>query len=309
MPQLTEFYYQSSDGVHNIYARQWTPDEPARAVLQIAHGVAEHICRYDPFMKFLAEHGIAVAGNDHLGHGRSVNSDAELGFFAKDEGWDKIVQDTYTLHRRLRSEFPDIPIFLFGHSMGSFVARTFGILHGKDLSGLIICGTGHQPGLMVTGGKTAAALDMRSRGQEHHSSFLNTLAFGSYNKGIKPLRTGSDWLSRDPMVVDAYISDPLCGFIPTAELFHEMMKGIDFVTDRKNIDLMPKYLPVLMISGASDPVGENGRGVIRAYTAFLNAGLENVQLKLYPGARHELLNETNKQQVYDDTLFWINGLC
>lgn len=305
MPMMKEFTFPSCDGEHDIYVRQWMPDGPVRAVLQIAHGVAEHIERYDPFMEFLAGQGFAVAGNDHLGHGRSARNESELGYFARERGWNKVVGDIHRLHCRLKQEFPEVPVFLFGHSMGSFLSRTYAIVNGGDLDGLIICGTGHQARPVVASGMAAAALEMKRRGGDYHSQQLNDLAFGGYNRGFGTVRTVSDWITRDPDVVDAYMDDPWCGFIPTAELFYEMMRGISFVTDSRQIDRMPKDLPVLMISGAADPVGENGKGVLRAYHAFISAGMEDATLKLYPGARHELLNELNRQDVYQDLLHWL----
>ena len=308
MPTMKEFTIPSTDGVHQIYCRQWTPDGEVRGVVQIAHGVAEHIRRYDPFMTFLAERGFVAAGNDHLGHGYSVNSEEELGWFGESGGWSFVVGDMHRLHQKLKGEYPDVPIFLFGHSMGSFLSRTYAIGHGAELDGLVISGTGHQAKAMTTAGGAAARLEIRRHGTEYHSKLLNDLAFGGYNRGFSPARTESDWLSRDEAVVDAYRADPLCGFIPTAGLFRDMMGGIGFVTDRKNIRKMPKNLPVLFISGAADPVGENSKGVLRAYRAFVDEGMENVSLKLYPDARHEVLNETNRAEVYDDVLHWLERL-
>ena len=309
MATMNEFTFPSCDGVHEIYARQWLPEGPVRAVVQIAHGVAEHIARYDDFMQFLTEQGIAVVGNDHLGHGRSTRSADELGYFGVEKGWNHVVGDIHRLHRKIKGEYPDVPVFLFGHSMGSFLSRTYAILNGEDLDGLILCGTGHQSKAMVSAGLTASALEIRRHGPDYRSEMLNDMAFGSYNKEFEHVFTPSDWISRERSVVDRYLADPYCGFLPTAGLFHEMMRGISYVTDNGNIRKMPKDLPVLFISGAADPVGENGKGVMRAYSAFIGAGMMDATLKLYPGARHELLNETNKEDVYMDVLCWLNRYC
>lgn len=309
MPTMKEFRFPSCDGEHQVYVRQWLPDGPVRGVVQIAHGVAEHIQRYDPFMEFLAEQGFVAAGNDHLGHGRTANDEEDLGYFGQERGWNKVVGDIHRLHQRLKAQWPEVPVFLFGHSMGSFLSRTYAILNGEDLDGLILCGTGHQPKAMVTAGLTAAKLEIRRNGPASRSQMLQDLAFGGYNRDFDEVRTENDWLSRDPDAVDAYEEDPWCGFLPTAGLFHELMRGIGFVTDMGNIRRMPKDLPVLFISGAADPVGENGKGVLRAYAAFIQAGMQDAAVKLYPGARHELLNEWNRQDVCTDVLCWLERYC
>lgn len=305
MPQLKEFTFPSCDGEHTIYVRQWNPDGEVRAVVQIAHGVAEHIRRYDEFMEYLAERGFVVAGNDHLGHGWSVRDETELGYFGEEDGWSKVVGDLHRLHCRLKKEYPGVPVFLFGHSMGSFLARTYATMQGEDLDGLIVCGTGHQPKSLVLSGGAAAKLEIALHGAGYHSQLLNDMAFGSYNKGFAPARTKNDWLSRDETIVDAYTADPLCGYIPTAGLFYELMRGIGYVTTKKNIRRMPKDLPVLFVSGAEDPVGENGKGVLRAYLTFMDVGMEDVTMRLFEKDRHEILNELDKEDVYAYVLAWL----
>lgn len=309
MATMKEFSIPSTDGVHRLYCRQWTPEGTVRGVVQIAHGVAEHIQRYDDFMAYLADQGFVAVGNDHLGHGRTVNCPEELGYFGAENGWGHVVADLRRVHGKLREEYPGVPMILFGHSMGSFLSRTYAITAGEELDGLVLCGTGHQSAAMVKSGGVAARLEVRRHGADYHSKTLNDLAFGGYNRGFDHPRTESDWLNRDPAEVDRYRADPLCGFLPTAGLFRDMMGGIGFVTDRKNIRKMPATLPVLFIAGGDDPVGENGKGVLRAYQAFIAAGMEDVTLKLYPGARHEILNELNRHQVYADVLHWLDRLA
>ena len=304
MPQLTEYTFPSSDGKNEIRVREWRPDGAVKGSVQIAHGIAEYGPRYDGFCRFLAENGFAAAVNDHLGHGRTVRSREDLGFFAEEGGWELAVRDLHALHRRLLAEFPAKPAFLFGHSMGSFLTRTYLIGQPRELSGAIICGTGQQPGPIVAGGKLMAELEIRRNGARSRSDRLNALAFSSYNKGFEG-RTPSDWLSRDPGIVDRYVEDPLCGFVPTAALFRDMMGGIRFISRQANVERMRKDLPVLFISGEKDPVGEYGKGVKRAFAAFRRAGMKDVTLKLYPDCRHELLNELNKDEVMADVLAWI----
>lgn len=306
MEQLCEFTIPSCDGEHEIYVRQWMPEGKIRGVVQIAHGVSEYIERYDEFMRCLSAHGFVAAGNDHLGHGRSIKDETELGYFGAENGWSMVVGDIHRLHTRLKEDYPETPVFLFGHSMGSFLSRTYAILNGGDLDGLIVCGTGNQAAPLVMAGKAAAALEIRLHGVRHRSQKLNNLIFGAYNVKFSENRTPNDWLCRDEAIVDAYTGDPLCGGVPTVGLIYEMMRGIAFVSKPKNVERVPKDLPVFLISGADDPVGEQGKGVIKAYRLYLDAGVEDVSLKLYPGARHEILNEVNKEEVYDDVLEWLD---
>ncbi|MBQ2110380.1 MAG: lysophospholipase [Clostridia bacterium] len=307
MPELTEFTFPSSNGSTAIRVRKWEPDSAPRGIVQIAHGVAEHCERYDEFMTFLAANGYIAAANDHLGHGKSIRDDGDLGFFADKDGWDLVVSDMHKLHELLRAEHPELPFFLFGHSMGSFLTRTYLIKYPDELTGAIICGTGQQSPALVGAGNAMAKLICSLRGARHKSIMLNNTAFGSYNKDFQPIRTPCDWLSRDEANVDKYVADPLCGFVPTAGLFRDMMGGISFIGKKENIEKMRKDLPVFFIAGAKDPVGESGEGVKRAYGAFLDAGMKDVRLKLYDECRHELLNELNKDEVMADVLEWIES--
>lgn len=307
MSKLSETAFTSTNGRTQIRVRKWEPETAPKGVVQIAHGVAEHIERYGGFMRFLADNGFAAAGNDHLGHGKSVNDDSELGFFAEKDGWDLVVGDMKKLHDMLAAEYPGLPIFLFGHSMGSFLARTYIIKYGNDFTGAVICGTGQQSPALVGAGKAAAKLICTFSGPKHKSNMLNTMAFGAYNKGFDTVRTPCDWLSRDETNVDKYIADPLCGFVPTAGLFRDMMTGIAFISDQKNAAKMDPELPVFFIAGDKDPVGENGAGVQRAFEMFRAVGMKDVSIKLYPECRHELLNELNKDEVMADVLEWIEA--
>ncbi len=306
MPAFEDFYFESSTGCNTIRALKCVPDGKAKAVVQIAHGIAEHIDRYRDFMAFLAENGYAAVGDDHLGHGKTIRDHSEQGFFAEKDGWDHVVADMDKLHDMMKEQYPDIPYVFFGHSMGSFLTRTYLIKHPDKYDAAVISGTGHQPRLMVLGGYAAACLFVKLQGARTVGTTLNDIAFGSYNKGYKNPRTIYDWLSRDPAVVDAYAADPLCGFIATNGLFRDMMGGIKFITDQQNIEMMNKEKPIYFMSGDADPVGENGKGVTRAYDAFCRAGLHDVTLRLYPGGRHEMLNELNKDVVYKDILNWLN---
>ena len=306
MPSFQDFYFQSSTGRTSIHALKCVPDSKPRAVVQIAHGIAEHIDRYRPFMEFLADNGFVVAGNDHLGHGKSIRVPEEQGFFAEKDGWWRVVDDMDKLHDIMSKEYPELPYVLFGHSMGSFLTRTYLIKHPDKYDGVILSGTGHQSPALVLGGSAAASVMAKLNGAMGDGAKLDSLAFGTYLNKIENPRTKFDWLSRDTEQVDKYIADPLCGFVGKIGLYRDMMQGIKFITDKKNIAQMNKEKPVYFMSGDGDPVGDYGKGVERAYKAFCDAGLHDVFMRLYPGGRHEMLNETNKEQVYQDILSWLN---
>ena len=307
MPKFEDFFFESSTGKNRIHARRCLPDVPARAVVQIAHGIAEHIDRYDDFMRFLAEHGFVAVGNDHLGHGRSFESEADRGFFAEQDGWDRVIEDMDRLREITRQEYPDLPYVFFGHSMGSFLTRTYLIRFPEKYDAAILSGTGQQSKALVFAGLTAAELLVKTKGPRGSGQMLNDMAFGSYCKRIPDAKTPFDWLSRDEASVARYIADPLCGFVAKASLYRDMMRGIRFIGDQKNIDKMSKEQPVYFMSGDADPVGDYGAGVRKAYDAFCRAGLKDVTIRLYPDGRHEMLNEVNKDKVYQDILHWLDS--
>ncbi|MBQ8830881.1 MAG: lysophospholipase [Oscillospiraceae bacterium] len=303
MSNFKDFYMKSADGALDIRVRKWTPDFDAVGTVQIAHGIAEHCERYDEFCEFLCKNGFAVYINDHRGHGKSV-SDGKIGYFSKRDGWMKAVGDLHDIYELSAQEYPDVPHVLFGHSMGSFLARTYLFTYTDDFNGAVICGTAQMPSAIVVAGYTLASL-ISKFADDKPSALLDKVAFGSYNSGFKPPRTKFDWLSRDEAVVDKYIEDPMCGFVATAGLFRDMMYGLKLIGDKNNVAVMNKTTPVLFIAGDKDPVGENGKGVEKAYNAFKEAGLNDVSLKLYKDARHEVLNEINKYEVFEDILSWL----
>ncbi len=305
MSSFSDYSFLSSDGKTDIHVRCCTPDREIKGVVQLAHGIAEHIRRYDGFMEYLASKGFVAVGNDHLGHGESFKGEENLGFFAEENGWEKVISDMKTLHDMTARTYPGLPYFLFGHSMGSFLARTYIIRFRTGLTGAVICGTGQQAGALVAAGKLLSGIEIKKNGAKYKSELLNNIAFGNYIKQFDETRTVADWLSRDPEIVDKYLEDPLCGFIPTAGLFRDMMGGIEFISKASNIGRINKELPVLFISGEKDPVGENGKGVIRAYKKFIAAGISDVTLKLYPDCRHEILNEYGKEEVMSDVGAWL----
>ena len=272
--------------------------------------MAEHIARYDHFARFLNEQGVAVVGNDHLGHGKSIAPGATPIYFGDGNTWDTVVDDLYTLHLRIKDKFPGVPLFLMGHSMGSFLARTYLIRYPGTVQAAIIMGTGWQPEIMLTGGLTMAGTIARRSGESATSDVVTNLAFGSYNKAFAPNRTPVDWLSVDTDNVDRYIADPLCGLPATVGLFRQMLTGIRFNQRPDNLRKMDKDMPILFISGEQDPVGGMMKGVVRSRDAFLAVGVKDVTLLSYAGLRHEILNEKAQQQtVYNDIWSWLKKYC
>lgn len=300
------FYFPSSDGKTTVHAEEWLPEGKPKAVLQIAHGVAEYVGRYDGFATFLAENGIAVVGEDHLGHGKTVAEDEPHIYFAKKDGWNKVVFDIHYLREMYGGKFPDVPYFLMGHSMGSFLARTYLIKFPGDVDGAIIMGTGHQSAALVAGGKAVGKFIGEVFGYERPHDVVTKLAFGSYNKGIENVRTPFDWLSVNEENVDKYIADPMCGEDASVGLFLDMLGGIEFIRKQENVDKMDVTKPVLFISGEEDPVGDFGKGVKAAFATFDKAGVKDLFCKLYPGLRHEILNENEKEKVYKYILDWLS---
>lgn len=305
MANRREFYFPSSDGKTSIHAIEWMPDCAPVGVYQIAHGVAEYALRYEPFAEFLCGKGFVVAANDHIGHGLSVAEGAAPLYFGEQDGWTHVVDDMHTLRDLMHEKYPELPYFLMGHSMGSFLARTYLIRYPGTVSAAIIMGTGQQPGFMVAGGKLAAAVIGKRHGFDKFNATIDNLAFGAYNKPFEPKRTPFDWLSVNEENVDRYIADPLCGGGATVGLFRDMLGGIGFIAKPENLKKMDLSTPILFISGAMDPVGDLGKGVDKAYQSFVDAGVKDVTCKLYPGLRHEILNEKERDRVYADIWAWI----
>lgn len=306
----SEYYFTSADGKTLIHVNQWTPlNREIRGIVQIAHGVAEYGARYTPFARYLCDHGYVVVANDHLGHGLSRIEGRPMVYLGDENGWEHVVDDMESIRERTTKAFPGKPCFLFGHSMGSFLARTHLIRYPGKLSGCVLCGTGHMGGLIVAGGKMIADGEIKKHGRTAYSEKANQLAFGAYNKRFAPNRTEFDWVSLNEANVDAYISDPLCGGKTTLGLFRDMMGGLGIITNQSNIAKMDKNLPVFFIAGDQDPVGDMGKGVEKAYRCFKKAGVRDVSIKLYHGLRHEILNEKTSQYIYLDVLNWLNAHC
>lgn len=293
-----------SKGAGKIHACRWVPEGQPRAVVQIIHGIAEFVERYDDFANFLNDQGVLVVAEDHMGHGQSINGDGIQGYFHG--GWFTAIEDSMQLMADTKAEFPDLPYILFGHSMGSFMARTILCKYPDcGLTAAVICGTGWQPAAAMPAMVKMIEGICKVSEETKPNVMLQKLVFGSYNKRVEHPRTPYDWLTRDDKIVDAYIAHPLCGFTPTAGLMREMTRGIHYIQQKKNLEAMNKQLPVFFIAGGDDPVGPYGKGVHTCAEAFRKVGMEDVSVRIYPLCRHEILNEINREQVYQDVWKWI----
>ena len=301
----SDVYFESC-GIGNIRAGIWMPAGEPVAVVQILHGIAEHIERYETFARYLNERGMLVVAADHMGHGKSIGRDGIQGYFHG--GWFAAVKDAYQLLQETRKQYPDVPYILFGHSMGSFIARTILVKYpDSGISGAILCGTGWQSSALLKVAIPMCNYVCKKDGEKNSSRMLQKLMFGSYNNRVEHVRTENDWLTRDSRIVDAYNADPLCGFAATAGLYRDMLSGIRYIQQIQSLKEMRKDLPVFFIAGGEDPVGGYGKTVIQTVKAFKNAGMTDVSCKLYPLCRHEILNEINKDEVFGDISKWITA--
>jgi len=301
-----EFSFDSRDGHSKIHAVRWVPEGEVRAVLQIIHGMAEYIDRYEDFAVFLTEHGILVTGEDHLGHGKTVTEYGSLqGYFCQHDPATVIIRDVHRLKKITQELYPGVPYLILGHSMGSFMARNYMLRYGKGIDGTIIMGTGVQTAGMVRFSKVLATLQGFFQGQKHPSKMMEKLSFGNYLDRIQSSETTYDWLSVNRENVRKYVADPLCGFTFTVNGYKTILELLGRLTDQSLLERIPADLPVLLVSGAEDPVGSYGEAVKTVEESLLAAGIQNVKKKLYQGDRHEILNEDDKDVVYQDILRWI----
>ena len=301
------FFIKAEDG-KDLYIHYWKPKGgQCKAVIQISHGMAEHAGRYEEFAYYMVKEGYAVYGNDHRGHGKTAGSLEEIGFFTLHSGWDRVVSDMVLLKNHIKDQWGESPLFLFGHSMGSLLVRNFIMEHSNGIKGVILSGTSGNPGILADVGRILAKIESMVRGKRGKSAVLNRLTFEQYNRKFKPTVTDFDWLSRDQEEVKKYITDPFCGGIFSCGFFYDLLTGIKIIHRKENIERIPKHLPILLISGERDPVGHNGKGVLEVYREYKLAGIEGIECKLYPDARHELLKEFNRHQVMGDIKIWMNS--
>jgi alpha-beta hydrolase superfamily lysophospholipase len=302
MPE-SAFFFHAEDGVR-LLGRRWPPEGAPRDVVQIAHGLAEHSARYGRLAAALNAAGHAVYASDLRGHGPSC-APADLGHFADEDGWAKCLADLWTFNRLIASELPGVPIAFFGHSMGSFLGRRFVAEHSHALAGAAFSGSNGKPPPIAALGRLIACAERLRLGRRGKSALLNQMMFGGFNKPFEPARTAFDWLSRDEAEVASYVADPLCGFPFTTQLAVDLLDALAGLADPASLVPIRKDLPITVFSGEKDPVGANIQGLFDAMRA---AGFSRLTTRLYPGARHETLNETNRDEVTRDLIAWLDGV-
>ena len=290
---------------HRLFYRLWAIDEP-KATVHINHGMAEHSYRYDEFARFLNEHGYAVYAQDHRGHGYTAEED-ERGWFSDSEGWSLVVDDAFSIDEKIMQDYPEIPHYLFGHSMGSFITRVSLERHSEDYDAAVICGTGAHQGIIGKAGQFLARHHVKKWGSKMRDPDLDNLAFSSYTKRFKGEGKYA-WLTRDKKEVEKYEKDPFCGFVCSAKFYDDLIELSNQANNPKEIAKIRKSLPIFIISGSDDPVGGYSKGVRKVYSLYRKAGIENVQMKLYDGGRHEILNEINKDEVFEDVARFYDSL-
>lgn len=303
-----EFHYMSTDRKTWLHGVAWVPGDSPRAILHIVHGVTEHILRYDALATRLAGEGYLVLGVDLIGHGTSEAKDQARLYFGPAGSWDYVVRDQKLLHDMTAEKYPGVPYCALGHSLGSFVVRSWLIRWPESLQAAVLTGTGQQSGLSVRMGLAAAKGAARREGEDQPSQQVRALLFGNYNRMFAPNRTPVDWLCANMAAVDSYLSDPLCSLDVTPGLFRELMSGMQFASKKANLQQMDKTCPVLFLSGKDDPVGELGKGVEKAAAAFRKAGMQDVTVHLYPGMRHNIFEETGSDTVVADLLEWLERI-
>lgn len=304
----TEGYFLSSDGIHNIHTITWEPEGEIKAVLQIVHGMVEFVDRYDHFARFLNDKGILVVGHDHLGHGKSVNNESEWGFFAKEDSTVKVVSDIRNLFETTRNKYPDVPYFILGHSMGSYLLRTYLTKYSDDIDGAIIMGTGTEANIATSFGKCFASVVAKFKGWDYRSVAVASLSQGGPYKSFDC--TGKvpekSWLTKDVDIVKWYYNEPACTYLFTLNGYYTLFDAVSIACDKNKMKLVNKDLPLLIVSGKDDPVGNMGQGVVKAKEGYVEAGVKSVDMILYENDRHEILNETDKDKVMEDIYNWLN---
>jgi len=300
--QSTTFTLATVDGAR-LWVYRWLPEQTPRGIVQVAHGWAEHAARYERLADALCQAGYAVYANDHRGHGKTAGDPVALGFLAEHDGWNKAVGDLWQLHQRIRAEHPDAPIFALGHSMGSFLTQQFMSEHGESLAGVALSATNGKPPAITPLGIMLAKFERLRVGPHGHSKLLHHLVFDALNKSFEPARTKFDWLSRDAVEVDKYIADPLCGFASQVQMYIDVLSALAGLATPARLAKVPQQLPIYLFHGSRDPVATSVKQLVAAYHA---ANLQDVEYKVYPDARHETLNETNRDQVTRDLLSWMN---
>lgn len=308
MGKKQDFQFLSADGKTQIHAVKWMPEnEEYKAILQITHGMQEYIERYGEFAEFLNQRGYLVVGHDHLGHGKSILSKGDLGYFTDDHPSDTLVEDIHQLRLQIQKEHHGIPYFMLGHSMGSYLLRKYVSLHGENLWGAVFVGTGCMPDKSMKLGMFICRTLARIKGWHYKSDFMKSLSFmGAYKKyDITGLQIERNWLTKDLEIAEKYYRDPKCAYSFTVNGYFGLMETVFYDNQSENIAKIPKELPIFLISGADDPVGNMGIGVKEVYYQYVDAKISDVTWKLYENDRHELLNEVDRKDVYEEICAWM----
>ncbi len=296
-------FWLTANDHSRLYVNQWMPDVPPKALVMLSHGMAEHSGRYARLAQAVCGAGYGVYALDQRGHGRTAD-EGTLGLYADNDGWNKVVGDLASLNQHIGQQHPGLPIILLGHSMGSYIAQAYMLHHSASLHGAILSGSNFQPVALYRAARLIARIERARQGLRGRSALIDFLSFGSFNKAFKPNRTAFDWLSRDPVEVDTYIHDPLCGFRCTNQLWVDLLGGLQHISKASNLAQIDPGLPMLLIGGECDPVSEGKRLKSLAH-ALREAGCQHLQLTIYPQARHEVFNETNRDDVTADVLTWL----
>lgn len=299
---MQDLFYPSKDNKNTVHAVIVTPEGEAKGVVQLIHGMCEYAARYEPFMNFLAEHGFIVCAEDHLGHGKTAKTRDDLGYFNDERDYSVVVEDIHELKKVVEKETGNLPWFVLGHSMGSFFCRKYISLYGGEFKGAVIMGSGFKSKVTLNTALFMVKLNALFKGWRNRSKLIKKLAFGSYNKKFKPANTGNDWLSKNAQNVLKYEKDEYCGFDFTNNGYYVLFSIIKQACSKKVISATPKDLPVYFVAGDKDPVGDYGKGVIKAVNKFHKSGIKNVSLTLYEDCRHEILNDVCAEQVSKDIL-------
>ena len=297
-------HFPSSDGINTSHAEMFIPEGNIRGAVMISHGMRDYIGRYKLLCEYLTERGFLVAGNDHLGHGATSKSSEDFGYFAKKDGYKLVISDLLKMNSIVKDEFPGVPVFLLGHSMGSFLARLYAQLYPDTIEGVIIHGTGGKNPLLPVG-KAIIALVELLFGSRHRSRLVTGIAFGAYNARFDKSEGDEAWLTREGELVADRRGNPYTDFIFTAAGYRDLFNMIGLSNSKAHFEAYPKSLPTLVMSGGDDPVGDFGKGVRFVYDSLKGEGVSDLTLKIYDGARHELFNETNRDEVFSDIAEWL----
>jgi len=301
-----DFTFQTVDGA-KLHVSGWTIDN-SKAVVQVIHGMAEYGSRYARLAQALGDAGYNTYALDVRGHGKSVPEGQPPGHMADEDAWNRIVEDAHSVNREIANRHPGLPIIVLGHSMGSFVLQQLLFEHPSDMIAACLSGSNGKPPAIATLARLIARIERLRVGKRNPSPVIQKLTFEEYNKAFAPNRTTFDWLSRDDHEVDLYVADPLLGFAVSTQSWVDMLDALGRIADSKNVAKIPQAMPIYLFAGSEDPVGDKGKGMRSLYDAYKRAAIFDVRLKIYEGARHETLNETNRQEVTNDFIAWCDEI-